>query len=100
MGGAWADQVTIPMRYGHGMSVQFTIRVPDELADFVDQSVRDGRATSRADAIAQALSREHRRRVAERDLELLIAYRAAHADDSDDLGALAEMAADTTLDID
>ena len=73
-----------------------TVRIPDELAGFVDQQVADGRATSRADAIAQALAREQRRRTAERDAELLRADRHR----SDDLDRLAEHAAGTPLDID
>lgn len=76
-----------------------TIRVPDELAQFVDQSVADGRATSRADAIAQALAREHRRRTAERDVQLLIADRASNPDHPHDLDALADHAGSTPLDI-
>jgi Arc/MetJ-type ribon-helix-helix transcriptional regulator len=43
------------------MSVQLTVRIPDELAGFVDQDVAEGRAVSRADAIAKALAREQRR---------------------------------------
>jgi Arc/MetJ-type ribon-helix-helix transcriptional regulator len=78
------------------MSVQLTVRIPDELAGFVDQDVADGRAASRADAIAKALAREKRRRTAERDAELLIAHRG----EVDELGGLAEHAASTPLEID
>jgi Arc/MetJ-type ribon-helix-helix transcriptional regulator len=78
------------------MSVQLTVRIPDELAGFVDQDVADGRATSRADVIAKALAREKRRRAAERDAEILL----AHAGVLDDLDGLAEHAANTPLEID
>jgi Arc/MetJ-type ribon-helix-helix transcriptional regulator len=78
------------------MSVQLTVRIPDELASFVDQDVADGRAASRADAIAKALAREQRRRVAERDVELLIAHRGEH----NDLDGLAERVAGTPLELD
>jgi Arc/MetJ-type ribon-helix-helix transcriptional regulator len=78
------------------MSRQLTIRIPDELASFVDRDVADGRATSRADAIAKVLAREQRRRAAEHDVELLIAHRA----ESHDLDGLAEHAAGTPLDVD
>jgi Arc/MetJ-type ribon-helix-helix transcriptional regulator len=78
------------------MSVQLTVRIPDELAGFVDQDVADGRAASRADAIAKALAREKRRRAAERDAELLIAHRG----EVDDLDGLANHAAGTPLEID
>ncbi len=77
------------------MSVQLTVRIPDELAGFVDQDVADGRAASRADAIAKALAREQRRRAAERDAELLI----AHQGERSDLDGLAEHAAGTPLDL-
>jgi Arc/MetJ-type ribon-helix-helix transcriptional regulator len=78
------------------MSVQLTVRIPDELAGFVDQDVADGRAASRADAIAKALARERRRRAAEHDVALLIAHRGK----LDDLDELAEHAANTPLEID
>lgn len=78
------------------MSVQLTVRIPDELAGFVDQDVAEGRAVSRADAIAKALAREQRRRTAERDVALLIAHRS----ELNDLDGLAEHAASTPLDID
>lgn len=86
----------IPPWYDVGMSVQLTVRIPDELAGFVDQDVADGRAASRADAIAKALAREQRRRAAERDVELLIANRGESAD----LDELAEHAANTPLELD
>jgi Arc/MetJ-type ribon-helix-helix transcriptional regulator len=78
------------------VSVQLTVRIPDDLAGFVDQDVADGRATSRADAIAKALAREKRRRAAERDAELLVAQRTKR----NDLDGLAEHAATTPLEID
>lgn len=78
------------------MSVQLTVRIPDELASFVDQDVADGHATSRADAIAKALAREQRRRAAERDVELLI----AHKGEPNDLDGLAEHATKTPLELD
>lgn len=78
------------------MSVQLTVRIPDELAGFVDQDVAEGRAVSRADAIAKALAREQRRRAAERDVELLLAHRG----EPHDLDGLAEHAGTTPLEID
>jgi Arc/MetJ-type ribon-helix-helix transcriptional regulator len=78
------------------MSVQLTVRIPDELAGFVDQDVAEGRAVSRADAIAKALAREQRRRAAERDVELLLAHRG----ELNDLDGLAEHAGITPLEID
>ena len=52
--------------YGIGMSVQMTIRIPDDLAEFVDRQVEDG-GKSRAAVITRALKREQRRKRAERD---------------------------------
>ncbi|SDX74392.1 hypothetical protein SAMN05661080_01017 [Modestobacter sp. DSM 44400] len=68
------------------------VRLPDELVRFVDQLVADGRAPSRAAVVSQALQRERRREVAERDAAILAAA------DDDDLDALAEHAARTSLD--
>ncbi|WP_091537706.1 ribbon-helix-helix domain-containing protein [Modestobacter sp. DSM 44400] len=74
------------------MSTQMAVRLPDELVRFVDQLVADGRAPSRAAVVSQALQRERRREVAERDAAILAAA------DDDDLDALAEHAARTSLD--
>jgi Arc/MetJ-type ribon-helix-helix transcriptional regulator len=90
------SSAAIPFWYDNGMSVQLTVRIPDELAGFVDQDVAEGRAVSRADAIAKALAREQRRRAAERDVELLLAHRGK----LDDLEGLAEHAASTPLELD
>lgn len=54
------------------MSKQITVRLPDEQVDFLDTEVADGRAASRAAAIAQALRREQRRRRAEQDLRTML----------------------------
>lgn len=48
------------------MSVQMTVRIPDELAQFIDQQVSEG-ARSRADVIARALKAEQRRLRAQHD---------------------------------
>lgn len=48
------------------MTVQMTVRIPDDLAEFVDQAVAEG-AKSRADVITRALRREMRRKLAEKD---------------------------------
>jgi Arc/MetJ-type ribon-helix-helix transcriptional regulator len=53
------------------MSKQITVRLPDDLVEFVDEAVRSGRASSRTAMIVQALERERRRAVAERDVEIL-----------------------------
>lgn len=78
------------------MTVQITVRLPDDLVDFVDSEVASGVATSRADAVARALVRERRHRTAladvailragarDDDLDGLVAHTAAHPVDLDD----------------
>ena len=72
------------------MTTQIAVRLPDDLVEFLDESVRSGKSTSRADAVTKALARERRRVIALRDaaiiaeqggypeLEGIIAYQAAH----------------------
>ena len=54
------------------MTRQITVRLPDDQVDFLDTEVADGRATSRAAAIARALRREQRRHRAEQDLRTVL----------------------------
>jgi Arc/MetJ-type ribon-helix-helix transcriptional regulator len=74
------------------MSKQLTVRLPDELVDFIDRRVVQG-ATSRAAVIAAAVERERRREVAERDAKIL-----AQVGKDDDFDALAAFAGSTRLD--
>jgi Arc/MetJ-type ribon-helix-helix transcriptional regulator len=67
------------------MSVQITVRIPDDLAAFVDEEVARGLASSRADAVARALRHERRRRTALADVAILQAASGEH-----DLDALAD----------
>ena len=66
------------------MSKQIAVRLPDDLVEFLDQMVIDGHASSRADVVSRALTRERRRELAERDAEIL-----AKARPSADLDRLA-----------
>lgn len=75
------------------VSAQIAVRLPEELVEFIDRLVADGRASSRAAVVSQALQRERRRELAARDAAIL----AADGED-DDLDALAEHAARTPLD--
>ena len=75
------------------MTTQIAIRLPDELVRFIDQLVADGRATSRAAAVSQALQRERRREVTARDAAIL-----ATGGQQDDLDGLAEHVAGVPLD--
>ena len=69
------------------MTTQITVRLPDDLVAFVDETVERGDAPSRATAVARALDRERRRQAAERDVAILIATARDH--DPDDMDALA-----------
>ena len=75
------------------MSTQIAVRLNEELVEFIDRLVADGRAPSRAAVVSRALQRERRREIAARDAAIL----AAEGDD-EDLDALAEHAARTPLD--
>lgn len=76
------------------MSTQIAVRLPEELVEFVDRLVADGRAASRAAVVTRALHRELRREIAARDAAIL----AADSLPDDDMDALAEHAAGIPLD--
>ena len=75
------------------MSVQIAVRLPDDIAAFVDAEVASGRATSRAAVVSRALVRERRRLTAERDIAVLAGSGRAELDD------LARHAASVPLDV-
>lgn len=87
------------LRYGVGMTIQMTIRLADEAADFVDQTVAEGRFSSRAEYLGWLVRRDamHRRAVA--DLEKLRAV-TADGDPYPELAGLADYAAGVPLDLD
>jgi Arc/MetJ-type ribon-helix-helix transcriptional regulator len=74
------------------MSKQITVRLPDELVEFMDQLVAADKASSRASVVARAMERERRRELAARDLAIL----SEHGE-YDDLDGLATAAAGTVL---
>ncbi|MEB3050609.1 YlcI/YnfO family protein [Mycolicibacter sp. MYC123] len=78
------------------MSTQIAVRLPDEIVAFIDGEVRHEGARSRAAVVVRALERERRRRLAERDAQIL----AAGAPAASDLDSLAGHAAGAALDID
>jgi Arc/MetJ-type ribon-helix-helix transcriptional regulator len=53
------------------MTRQITVRLQEELVEFVDALVAEGVVDSRAQAVALALTRERRRRTALHDAEIL-----------------------------
>lgn len=76
------------------MSTQIAVRLPEELVEFIDKLVAEGRAPSRAAVVSMAIQRERRRELAARDAAIL----AETGGDDDDLDALARHAARTPLD--
>ncbi|MDN5854234.1 MAG: ribbon-helix-helix domain-containing protein [Actinomycetia bacterium] len=76
------------------MSKQITVRLPDDLVDFIDDLVAQEAQPSRASVVARAVERERRRERAIRDAAILIEKRNADLDD------LAAYAANQQLDID
>lgn len=74
------------------MSKQIAVRLPDEVVDFIDHEVADGRATSRAVVVARALLHEQRRAIAERDAAIL-----AKQGPDPDLDALAAYGATVSM---
>ena len=53
------------------MSTQITVRIPDELVQFVDEQVVAGLFTSRADLVARLIRRQKARARALADLEII-----------------------------
>lgn len=53
------------------MTTQIAVRLPDDIVDFLDGEVSEGRAKSRAQVVLRALEREQRRQLAARDIEIL-----------------------------
>ncbi len=76
------------------MTKQIAVRLPEELADFIDSEVGEGRAASRATIVIRALERERRRARAARDVAILVAS-GPHPD----WGGLAEYAARHVLSV-
>jgi Arc/MetJ-type ribon-helix-helix transcriptional regulator len=53
------------------MTVQITVRLPDEDVAFIDEQVERGRSRSRATALAAMIARERHRVQAEADIAIL-----------------------------
>ncbi|MCG7444007.1 ribbon-helix-helix domain-containing protein [Dermabacter vaginalis] len=73
------------------MTVQISLRLPDDLVEFLDRSVSTGAAGSRADLVSVALEREKRRQVALADAAIVNAEGP-----QDDLDSLVEWTAHHT----
>ncbi len=74
-------------------TTQISVRLPEELVEFVDEQVRRGEVTSRAAALTRAITREQRRVLAERDVAILKGGRS-----DDELSGVGEYAASMSLD--
>ena len=68
------------------MATQIAILLPDEMVEFLDQLVAQGDAKSRAAAVAHAIERDRRRRMAEHDAAI---YAGSKDTDLDSLAAWA-----------
>jgi len=77
------------------MSKQIAVRLPDDLVEFVDGLVSDGKANSRAVVVRRALDRERRRAVATRDADIL-----SGTGEDPDMDSLARHVAHAPLDLD
>lgn len=64
------------------MSIQIAVRLPDDLVHELDKLVAAGTAPSRASVVEEALRRELRRYLAERDIAIL-------ESEAEDVGLLA-----------
>jgi Arc/MetJ-type ribon-helix-helix transcriptional regulator len=76
------------------MSRQIAVRLPDDIVEFIDELVADGRATSRAVVVGKALERERRRAIAARDAAILV-----ETGDDPDMQELAEHVAGVTVEL-
>jgi antitoxin MazE3 len=81
------------------MSVQMTVRIPDNLAKYVDDHVESGDAASRAEMIARALDEMMRREEREREMALVDELNARNESLYPDLDGLAEWGARQPMDI-
>ena len=77
------------------MTIQVTVRLPDELVAFMDDQVAGEKARSRADVVTRALRRELRRQTVMRDAEIY-----ASTEPDPDMNALAQWASKHPVPID
>ncbi|NNN22146.1 MAG: antitoxin [Acidimicrobiales bacterium] len=76
------------------MSKQVTLRLSEELLEFIDDLVANGEALSRAAVVSRALNHERRRIIAAQDVAIL-----ARLNGSDKLHDLAVLDSHMALDI-
>ncbi|MGH3360121.1 MAG: YlcI/YnfO family protein [Nocardioidaceae bacterium] len=76
------------------MTRQITVRLPDDVVDFIDTVVEEDEAPSRAAVVTRALQRERRRDIAARDARIL-----SEGGTDDDLDGLARFNAGRAIDV-
>ncbi|WP_026534279.1 ribbon-helix-helix domain-containing protein [Arthrobacter sp. H14] len=76
------------------MTKQITVRLPDDIVDFIDRTVEEGGVASRAAVVSKALERERRRERAAHDARIL-----AEAPSDDDLHAVSQYAATLPIEL-
>lgn len=74
------------------MTTQMTVRLPDDVASYIDERVSEGAAGSRAEMIARAVRHE-------RETEILAALRDRGEALYPDLSGLVDWAAERPLDL-
>lgn len=77
------------------MSIQIAVRLPDHMVSELDDLIASGEASSRASVIEQALRRELRRYLYEREARIL-----ANVEPDPELDAWVSWASTTPLDLD
>jgi Arc/MetJ-type ribon-helix-helix transcriptional regulator len=75
------------------MTVQMTVRLPDDVASYIDDQVSGGDAGSRAEMIARAVRHE-------REIQVLAGLRERGENPYPELDGLSEWAAGQPLDLD
>jgi Arc/MetJ-type ribon-helix-helix transcriptional regulator len=90
--------ISITDWYHAMVSRQIAVRLPDEIAAFVDAEVAAGHAPSRAAVVTRALERDRRRRLALADVEILTSI--GDSNDADDLDGLAQYGARLPIGLD
>jgi Arc/MetJ-type ribon-helix-helix transcriptional regulator len=76
------------------MSKQIAVRLPEDIVEFIDGLIKDGKADSRAIVVTRALERERRRAIAARDAAILV-----RAGRDADMDSLADHVAHAPLDL-
>jgi Arc/MetJ-type ribon-helix-helix transcriptional regulator len=75
------------------MSKQIAVRLPEDLVEFIDRLVAQGRASSRAAVVARGVDMVRRRDTAARDIAILV-----ETGGDPDFDGLAEFSARSPLD--